>query len=496
MAEPTPVAPPEHLGDTLVYRPVSGLAIAGLALALLYTAMVLVSTAVALVQGTPFFLSDLTVLLAIAGAGLSLLGMWQIRTSEGTRAGLKVARWGLWLSIVSGSGYMAYAIATAAAIKQQANRFLTEPGEDAGFFPLLQKGDINDAFLLTQTYSRRSGANPRDQDKMRLQFDAPTGPHPTGWLTQLEESQLVRLFEQARLRNDKVSVEPAAVRGWSYEAKGYKVERTYRIATPETVADVFVTVQSVENDGTGAGRKWFVVWPSSGIRSAQDTPAGEKMSQLRWDGRGFIDAWLAKLNRGQRPDAFLDTLEPEKRKAAAKWTGPGPTWWWSFPGTGPAGAIAGMPLAVPPAPLLPLEPDLARRVLLPGYEEFLRGRSYLKADGLRASAKEAARVRADFEHSFQEVGATRLPFQLKLADPKLALWDTTRDGRLQITYEFQMPLVQDVPGQPRFLGKGRIVVETQVPGDPRTAEFTPAWRLERVELDRALPMPAQRPGPG
>jgi hypothetical protein len=488
MAEPTRVLTPEPSGDALVYRPLSGLAIAGLALSLVYTVMVVVSAAAALIEGAPFFLAGWTVLLAVAGAGLSLLARWRIRTSEGTRAGLKVAQWGLWLSVVSGLGYTAYAMATAAAIKQQANRFLTEPGEDAGFFPHLQKGEVNAAFLLTQTPSRRSGSNPGDDEKMRRQFDTALGPNsPTGMLTMFADSPLVRLFEQARLTKDPVTVEPAAVRGWGYEAKGYKVERTYSIGVgtqaPEVTVELLVTVKSVEAEGTGAGRKWFVDWSQSYILKTQDSPAGLKINQLRWDARGFVDAWLAKLNQGQRAQAFLDTLDAPERAAANKHlAASGATRVWALP--------VGLAVPLPPV-TVPLDSALADRLFVPGFDQFLRSQPYLKAGGLRTlAAKDLPGIRADFERAFQEVGDTRQPLKVTIEDPKVALWEMTGDGRLQISHRFQIPLVQGGPGLPAgFLGKGRIVVHTPVPGDPRRVEFTPAWRLVSVELDRAVPTP-------
>src|SRR5437870_645296 len=111
-------------GEPLVYRPVSLLAIVGACLGGLYTALVLLTTIVALINGTPYFLRGWLVILVLGGVVLSLLAMWQIRQSEGTLAGQAVARWGLWLSLVPGLGYEAYRYATGWALTQQANDFL------------------------------------------------------------------------------------------------------------------------------------------------------------------------------------------------------------------------------------------------------------------------------------------------------------------------------------------------------------------------------------
>src|SRR5207249_1690816 len=98
MADPNQVLAPEPAGTEAAYRPISGLAIAGFTLACLYQVVVGVSMAVAVRQGVPLFLPIGTFLLPIGGALLCFLAQRHIRNSEGTRAGLRLARWGLWLS--------------------------------------------------------------------------------------------------------------------------------------------------------------------------------------------------------------------------------------------------------------------------------------------------------------------------------------------------------------------------------------------------------------
>jgi hypothetical protein len=497
MADPTPVLTPDRPGDALAYRPLSGLAIAGLLLSALYAAFVVISTAAALMEGTPFFLAGWMLLVAFLGAGLSLIAIWQIRTSEGTRAGLKIAQWGLWLSVLSALGYTAYATATAAAIKQQANRFLTVEGEDAGFFPLLEKGELTTAFLLTQTFSRRTGSNANDDEAMRRQFDQPMGPQPIGPLTQFLRCPLLRTIQQAQLQHGSISVEPGSVRGWSYEGKGYKVERVYKISTPECSYDITMTVQSTESDRSGEGRKWFVVWPRSqqGMLTVNDvtqTATGQKMRALRLQSRTFVDSWVGKMDLGQRLGAFLDTLEPKQRP------GPGSpvearvaALWWVFSGTGPA--VAG-PLVVVPPFIAGLDSEQVRRLFLPGYERFVRGYSYLNMADFRTSATDSrALIREDLELAFQEGAAKRLGFRLKLEEPDFVLWEMTPNGRLQIAHPFEIPLMEGGPmGTGRFLGRGRFLVDTAVPGDPRTTAFTPEWRMVGVQIDTVVPMPGPR----
>jgi hypothetical protein len=297
VADPSPFVASQVADDAGVYRPISGFAVSGLALSGLYTVLVLLS---ALKQ---FFLPGYMILLPIGGVALSLLAVWQIRAAEGTRAGMKLARWGVLLGLLSGGSYALYDAVTTFAIKVQANRFLMEEEEDSGFFPLLQKGEtgINAAFLLTQTYARRFGGKPHDEEAMRIQFDTPMSPSPTGFLTQFRNTNLVRIFHQAFLEHGAVTVEPAGIRAVQYSALGPKVARAYQISTPEVNFEVVLVVQSTENDSSGEGRKWFVVWTESSMSpTIKRTPVGLRMLELRMSTRDAVDKWIEYDNRAAK----------------------------------------------------------------------------------------------------------------------------------------------------------------------------------------------------
>jgi len=251
---PPPPAPPPA-DELRIYRPVSMLAIAGVVLAGIYVALVVIVAAVGFFQSTPVFLPGWTLLLAIAAAGLSLLAQWQIRESEGTRAGQTLARWGLALSVFAGLGYAAYQYFTGLALIQQANNFLmVREDADSGFFPRLQSGDqaeINHAFLLTLPDSNRGSIDPKDTHKMKQVFDRGRGKGPEGGaLSQFRDHFLVRSI--ARHGKD-ANIEPLGVQKWGFEKGGYIVWRQYGVRMPEIVFDLLVPVHSTEGDQ----RKWF-----------------------------------------------------------------------------------------------------------------------------------------------------------------------------------------------------------------------------------------------
>jgi hypothetical protein len=307
MADPSPVLP--QSSESLAYRPIAGLAVAGLALACLYTAMVAISTTVALVQGNPFFLPNWMVLLAAGGAVVSFLALRQIQNSEGTRAGTGLARWGLWLSIISGLGYTAYANVTGLALKQQAHAFLTEKDQEgaSGFFPRLQEGSPREfyaAFLLTVPPHSRRDIDPGNEAEMEKRFDLAT-KGAQSQLSVFREHLLVRALKHGG------QVEPLGVQDWKYENRSYQVFRTYRVTTAEVLLELVIPVLSAEGGEAGEQRRWFLNLQQVRKTAEQLTPKGGALMSYRKLSRGPLEAWLAS----QDPDdtrVFTDKTNWEK----------------------------------------------------------------------------------------------------------------------------------------------------------------------------------------
>jgi hypothetical protein len=283
-AMPSAAGPPAAGPE--VYRPLSALAIAGLALAAIYVALVAIVAGVAFFQATPVFLPAWTLLLAIAAAALSLLGQWHIRESEGTRAGLALARWGLGLSIFAGLGYAAYQYFTGLALVQQANNFLTVTSDaDSGFFSRLQTGDpteINHAFLLTLPENIRSNIDPRDMEKMEKAFNRAGGKDAEGHLSKFRNHLLVRSLTQ---NGKNAKIEVLGVQNWAFEKGSYLVSRDYRLIAPEIIVDFAAAVQSTEGDQ----RKWFLAFPKIDFKKAEMTPLGTALLNAGAAARAFVN---------------------------------------------------------------------------------------------------------------------------------------------------------------------------------------------------------------
>lgn len=282
MAEPL-TSPPS--GEPLTYKPLSGLALAAFLCSALFTLMVFFSTVAGLIQGVPFFFPLWTLLLAGAGVTLALLAQGQIRNSEGTRAGMGLARISLWLGLFAGLGYFAYYTVTGLALTSQADTFLMDADDnDGGFFPLLQKAAsdsvrLNRAYLLTLPANQRGSARPEDAQAMRQLHDQPSRDGTPGKLTAFKKNPIVRAFLAAPVGS--VTVEPLGVQGWVYESHSYKVTRLYRISSPEMVLEAAVPVQSSEGEQAGQARRWFVALPHAQKNLFKYTELGDRINELR-----------------------------------------------------------------------------------------------------------------------------------------------------------------------------------------------------------------------
>jgi hypothetical protein len=287
MPEPTPLptAAPMRAEDS--YRPVAGLAIASVILAGVFALLVLVNASVGLVKGLPFFLSNWLLLFPIAAAALSFVAQRQIRNSEGTRAGLVLAKWGMWLSVLFGLGYGTYAATTHFAVRRQAEDFLLD--RDKGFFAVLKKpGGANAAFLLTRPPDDREGLNPSDIELMQKRFSRD--------LLQFLDHSLVRSVQQA---GPDAEVTLSGMKPPIYFQGGYLIDAEVNVKTPDVQAQFSLGVRS--QDGRN-GREWYVDWTRTGEslkKNAEPTRRGASLWELRGDSHRWAAQWLGRLKAGK-----------------------------------------------------------------------------------------------------------------------------------------------------------------------------------------------------
>ncbi len=464
MAEPTtqplPQEPPRQ---DFVYRPLSGVAVASVVVGGLFALVILVCAVAAVWRGEPFLLPLWLLLLPAAGVGLAVLGRWHILRSEDTRAGMGLTQWGLGLSLVFGLGYATFYFVTYLAVAQQSNAFLLDKGPDSGYLARLQAGDINGAFLLTLPLQHRRGAQPNNPEAMEQQFDlGGNDREPRGLLTQFHADPLVRRLAAA---GDKATIEPLAVRNWTYENQGYKVERFYRISTDEGSFEVLLTTQSV-NSPEGEGRKWYLVWsPRQGISQLQLTDEGRKLKALREESARFANEWFVKLFTSQSKAAFLDTL-PLKQRAQLRRPGA-----WDAPTSEQLKA-------------------------------FMAAGGVFHTDALRTIDPRNRRPVLDALAKFvvQPIQGQK-PIEVRPEEALLSAVTGTPPGPVSVTHQFEFALAISQTGQSRKHAVPFIVMAAITLEAPPTAEAAAndpqRWRVARVEFRRAVALNlGPPPGPG
>jgi hypothetical protein len=490
----TPGAPPVAAEQPLVYRPLSMLAIFSVVAGGLYTALILITGCAALMQGTPIYLPTWALAVPLGGALLAFAAGWRIRGSEGTLAGMPLANWGWWLSIISGLGYAAFYGATALAVQQQADHFLRVEGPESGFFPLLQKGKINEAFLLTQPASRRESVNPNDPAAMEV-YDIPAGGKTLkGILSMFRFSDLVKMLVEA---GDQAQVKALGVKEWKFDNKGFSIQRGYRITMPEAELDVLLTAQSTEGGGASPGRKWFVVFfPPPKKEALNLTELGRLMTAYRLRGKAFIKAWADKINLNLYParvQSFFETQSPETRERSQRVA--------SCAIDVRLATEALIQLGQAPGSGLPLgctgpligQDDYDYYLYLPGYADFASGRgidvtnweSLARDDGLRNQIRTQV-----LDSFFGRVHPGRPPITLKGPDEAYMPY-RKKDGKVQILAEFDMPVgmtPQDVA--PKYLAECVITAEVaEVSGEAINMQSYNDWRIVSIELKRLLQLP-------
>ncbi len=483
--KPSPAA--EQTMDIAGYRPISGLAVASLALAIVYSLVILVLGGLAVYYGDALPLGTWSLLFPVAAAVLAHLARREIRRSEGTRSGLAIANWGWWLSIGFGLGYGAIYAGTYLALTWQAQTYAQR------FFDELRAGKVVHAFLRTQAPDVQKSADPNNQEQATIRFGS--------LLKTFKGKELVRLLQQSG--NDAV-ISDLGVGGWEYD-KGYHITQGYRVTTPEGSFDVRLSLRSSEDR---KARGWWIAVGESDLTAptVSLTPYGEALRKWRQDSQFFTFIWMQKRTTALMDllgttvgmdSVYLDTLEPRDRNI-----------WKSYVATAflsdmaiPAGVLG---LAGQGSFATHLAPACSREwryhCYYPGYTAFALG-ALVKTDKLNASGKirdeimrEAAnlfnhRSRANLKQTEGNTG-TPEPFDAKTQ-------------RLRVIHNIDLDSADQGAASPdatKFHAEGQLIVESD------SGEFTvtrqPQWRVVSLILLTGGEPPAADPrnpredGPG
>lgn len=464
--------------DTIDYKPLALLAVAGLAFSIIYGVVLAITAVAALFKGEPFFLPGWMLMVAIAGVLLSAAALWQIHNSEGTRAGTKLAKWGLWLGIIP-LCYITYHTVTGMAILSQANDFMLD--KENGFFYLLQGDErkVRTAFLFTLTWNERAGAHV-DSERDMQRYDQALPQNPRGRLTGFLECPLVRVFRQSP--PGSITVEAMSVKEWTFENRAYKIERKYRIKTEEAEYEVPFLISSLEAEVEGEKRKWKVEWGFNlPLQPVMFTPLGQKRVGIRQRSFDFLAAsktgWFSYLRNKRGLEFFLDTQHPSERMKLR---------------TEVAAIKEGTLLAAVAGPAAPVQDAKSAEALVKSFLPTYRGLS----DVLKVFATDKLRfpARPDLLPKVQSTLARTLePEKLSLLNAKLQLDEQApvevKNGRLYVTHEVEIPIyLGETGGKFDVVVVGKVVVMAPDTFDPSVPNADQQWQVYSAEFTRAVPI--------
>ncbi len=309
---------PPSLPEPEVYRPLSLVALAGFGLAVLYAAVIGVSSLVALFNRAPLLLPTALFLVPLAAAVLSWVGRNQVRASEGTRSGAALALWGIRLSLICGLLYAGYVAGTYFAVRQQAIALADQ------WMDLLRNDELARAYRLTILPAVR----PADDARLLAEIEGrynDEAPQAMSW-NRFRQSEFRALFRQG---GQAVQAQPLGVTEWDFDKGTYQVMVRYRIATPDLTCEAVVALAGSRAPAEEyEGREWQVLADRSRIEpeTVRMTPQGEQRARAAMEARSFADKWVRSVTENRDQDsitenlnqAWLGTLPAAERPAAAQ----------------------------------------------------------------------------------------------------------------------------------------------------------------------------------
>jgi hypothetical protein len=279
--------------DMANYQPMAVLAVIAVLVSGLFMALVLILTIVGMVTRKAV-LEPWLIAFAVIGVLLAIAARWQIRLSEGTRAGLKLANLAWWLAIIGGGVYLAYYAGSVMSIQAQARSFVKDI-----WLADLRDNKVDEAFLLTMEPIRRKGMNVRD---IRTRFGSDV-------VAPFRAHSMVRTMSRAE---GKVEIEPRGVAQWQQTLDGLEVTTQFVIRTPEGDFEYLIPVLGTDHKEL-EGRQWQIRAKKIAMRTLGTSDYGRWMKTLEMDSKEFLQEWIGtKLHPYRHGEMFLDTTQYPK----------------------------------------------------------------------------------------------------------------------------------------------------------------------------------------
>jgi hypothetical protein len=438
------------------YKPLSLAAVTGFVLALFYSAFIVVGSLFTFVTGDHFLLAPWTILLPVVVIGVCLFGRWAVAGSLGSLGGLKLANWGVGLTVVCGLAYWSYYAATLLALRQQAISFV-----ESQYIPTLKAGKVEEAFLLTFTPPRPK--MPADELRAFIEqnINMQVSIRAAGRYTVFTQTDYVRLMQMG---GDATKMELVKAGAPTMEKGGMEEQLTYHVSTPIKAFDVVITARATE---AATGREWQIMETKTGtlLNTTSWNDEGTKLFQKNEPAaREFANNWISKVAANLNTEgAFFDTLPSALRAKLAP----------KIKGKSEAQLIKDGET----------DPDLRNYVA--GLKAFRAG-SVIHADPKQFWAPENARedFLKEVKKKFQTGYATNAWIQLGRGIP---LWEE-KDKKIRFYYDTYITLL------PQYVATGQLVLEADADQVTADAAAKPdAWHLVRMDMIRSHAAPRPEP---
>src|SRR5262245_48311667 len=227
MPELTPIPSAQRPSDP-GYQPVSGYAVAALVAAGVF-AVILAFVAVIAVRSGRSVLSWELMVLPILGIILAIIGRSQIRNSEGTRTGLKLASVAWWICVIGGAGFATYYLTSQMFLSRESAAFVNS------FFDDLRADRPHYAFEKMIPAEERGRVSPDLGEEFEIAYASAYGP--------FKNHELVRLF----LRNGQdMQYERVGAKDIGPTPDGFEAVHVYRLRCPEGTYEATVRLLAAD----------------------------------------------------------------------------------------------------------------------------------------------------------------------------------------------------------------------------------------------------------
>lgn len=444
------------------YRPLSILALLGFVLGVLFALLILVGGLTALFQREPWLLPVAVFVVPLGTALLSWLARTRVLESEGALSGLSLANWGIGLSLACGLLYGAYYLATYLVVRQQASDIANR------YVELLEKGEIDQAYLLTLKPLERQSAQQGPREALEISHNMP-GQREPGEFSRFKQSRWVHILQSC---SDRPRIAPLGVASWSHDRNGYVVTLLYRVDTSLGSFDLHVTALGEQSrSAAGKGRQWTIVASQTGEdpNSEKLSEEGEAFMRLAMSARNFASQWTSRAEQGQGMEMYLEALPRTQRERLRR-----------------ASEVCQLQDAVAVLGSAPLAlQDASCKELLEGYEAFSRGALVVadpKTFWAPAGSREKIIHKVKMLFDPHQAAAYRMNFGDKASPAR-----SRSNGEIVYSFSVQLMLSDSQKRKPEYIVEAALRVG--VPEDQITATPTP-WRIVDLQLVSGHSAPA------